>query len=233
MDSYISIIEAIKHACWVHNRKAEIKWISSEKYEQFPSKIKELKNYDGIIIPGGFGKRGTKGKLKAIEFCRKEKIPFLGLCLGMQLAIIEFAKNVCGLKEADSAEFSPKCKTPIINVMAAQKDILKEKKYGATMRLGIYKCNLKKGTNTAEFYDNKRHVLERHRHRYELNNDYRQVLEKNGMTMAGINPDKDLVEIIELKDHEFFVATQFHPEYKSRPLNPHPLFKGFIKACIN
>jgi len=232
MDSYISVLEAIKHASWFSNRKPEITWLSSEKYEKNPSSVKELKNFDGIIVPGGFGKRGVEGKIKAIEFCRKQKIPYLGLCFGLQLAVIEFSRNVCGLKGADSTEFTPKTPYPVIDVMMEQKALLKEKRYGGTMRLGDYKCQLKPGTLSFKAYGKQKCILERHRHRYEVNNAFRERLEKKGMIMAGINPEIDLVEIIELPDHPFFVASQFHPEFKSRPLRPHPLFREFIKASI-
>ena len=185
------------------------------------------------------------GKIKAIEFCRKQKIPYLGLCLGMQLAVVEFARNVCGLKKANSTEFNQKTKYPVIDVMPEQKALIREKKYGGTMRLGAYKCELKKNTRSWNAYGRVNIISERHRHRYELNNEFREALERKGMVMAGINPvkscqrqfnrvnpEKDLVEIIELKNHPFFVGTQFHPEYKSRPLRPHPLFREFIKASI-
>ena len=256
MDSYISIIEALKQASWFHKRKPEIHWLSAEKYEKSPRAVKELKNYNGVIVPGGFGSRGVEGKIKAIEFCRKQKIPYLGLCLGMQLAVVEFARNVCGLKGANSTEFAPNCPQPVIDVMLEQKALLKEKRYGGTMRLGAYKCELKTNTRSWNAYGRVKYISERHRHRYELNNEFREFLESRGMVMAGIhpvkspvklplalfnrgakqfnrvNPEKDLVEIIELKNHPFFVGTQFHPEYKSRPLKPHPLFREFIKACI-
>jgi len=232
MDSYISIIETIKHAAWFHKRKPEIFWLSSEKYERTPRLVKELKDYDGIIIPGGFGKRGVEGKIKAIEFCRKNKVPFLGLCLGMQLAVVEFARNVCGLKGAHSTEFSANCKYPVIDVMLEQKALLDEKKYGGTMRLGAYKCKIKPKTLSFKAYRTS-DTSERHRHRYELNNEFREVLEAKGMVMAGINPERNLVEIIELKKHPFFLGTQFHPEFKSRPLRPHPLFREFIRAAIH
>jgi CTP synthase len=231
MDSYISVIEAIKHACWFFKRKTEIRWLDAEEYEKNPRKVRELKNFSGIIVPGGFGSRGVEGKIKAIEFCRKNKIPYLGLCLGMQLAVVEFARNVCGFKGANSTEFNQKTKYPVIDVMPEQKVLLKEKKYGGTMRLGDYKCQIKKGTKSYLAYK-ENFVFERHRHRYELNNDFRGILEKKGMAVAGINPERDLVEIIELKDHPFFVATQFHPEFKSRPLRPHPLFREFVRACL-
>jgi CTP synthase len=231
MDSYISVIEAIKHASWFHNRKPEITWLSSEVYEKNPKLLKELKNFDGVIIPGGFGKRGIEGKIKAIEFCRKNKIPFFGLCLGLQLATIEFARHVAGIKGATSAEFDPESQAKVIDVMPDQKVLLSEKRYGATMRLGDYKCQITPGTISAKAYKSKM-ILERHRHRYEVNNAFRGELEKKGLIVAGVNPDRDLVEIVELKNHPFFLGTQFHPEFKSHPTNPHPLFKAFIGACI-
>jgi len=242
MDSYISIIEAIKHASWFFKRKPEIYWLSAEKYEKSPRLLKELRNYDGIIVPGGFGSRGVEGKIKAIEFCRQKKIPYLGLCFGMQLAVVEFARNVCKMKDANTAEIVKHCKYPVIDVMPEQKFLLKEKKYGGTMRLGVYPCLVKKGTISHSVYlksrwgrQNKKGdilVQERHRHRYELNNEFRKNLEQKGLVMAGINPEKDLVEIVEISRHPFFIATQFHPEFKSRPLRPHPLFREFIRASI-
>jgi len=231
MDSYISVIEAIKHAAYSLKRKPEIFWLSAERYEKNPQLIKELKNYNGIIVPGGFGKRGVEGKIKVISFCRKNKIPFLGLCLGMQLAVVEFARNVCGLKDANSTEFLPNSQHPVINIISEQKKLLKNKKYGGTMRLGAYKCKLAPNTISYKVYKSEI-IFERHRHRYELDNRYREILEKNGLQIAGVNPEKNLVEIIEIKNHPFFVATQFHPEFKSRPLNPHPLFKEFIRASL-
>jgi CTP synthase len=233
MDSYISVLEAIKHASFSQKRKPEIHWLSAEKYEKDSSSLIELKNFDGVIVPGGFGSRGIEGKIRAIEFCRKEKIPYLGLCLGMQLAVVEFARNVCGLKRANSTEFS-KTKYPVIDVMPEQKILLEEKRYGGTMRLGEYKCQLKERTISFAAYG-KKIVMERHRHRYEFNNEFRKILEKNGLKISGVNPERDLVEIIELSKeiHPFFVATQFHPEFKSRPLNPHPLFREFVKSAIS
>ena len=242
MDSYISVIEAIKHASWFFKRKPEIHWLAAESYERNPQKLKELKKYDGIIVPGGFGNRGVEGKIKAIGFCRKNKIPYLGLCLGMQLAVIEFARNVCGLKKANSVEFASSCQYPVIDVLPEQKALLREKQYGGTMRLGVYQCQIKPKTASFRAYlpsealakeGGSLIVSERHRHRYELNNEFREVLETEGMVMAGINPEKDLVEIIEVPRHPFFVASQFHPEFKSRPLRPHPLFKAFIRASIS
>jgi CTP synthase len=230
-DSYISVIESIKHACWYYNRKPEITWLSAEKYEDDPKALEELREYDGIIVPGGFGTRGVEGKIKAIQFLRENNIPFFGLCLGMQLATIEFARNVCGLKEATSTEFVKDAKDPVIDVMAEQKDLISEKRYGGTMRLGAYNCALKPDTQAFNAYQAKT-ISERHRHRYELNNRYRPLLEQNGLVMAGTNPEKDLVEIVELKNHPFFVGVQFHPEFKTRPLRPHPLFREFVGAAI-
>lgn len=238
MDSYLSVIEAIKVASWANNREPEITWLSAEKYDpstgsgQETEKAREeLKEYDGIIVPGGFGSRGTEGKIQAIRFCRENKLPYFGLCLGLQLAIIEFARNVCGLKDATSTEFEKDAKTPVIDVMGDQKALLEEKHYGATMRLGAYPCHIEKGTKAFEAYG-KEDIAERHRHRYELNNEYRKKLEEKGMVMSGVNTERDLVEIAELKEHPFFLGTQFHPEFQSRPLHPHPLFSAFLKACI-
>jgi CTP synthase len=242
MDSYISVIESIKHASWFFKREPEISWLSAEQYEKNPRKLQELKNYDGIVVPGGFGKRGIEGKIKAIEFCRKKKIPFFGLCLGMQLSVIEFARNVCRMKDANSKEFVKHCQYPVIDVLPEQKSILSEKRYGGTMRLGAYPCLLAKGTNVYQAYlkskwgkvNKKGNILiqERHRHRYELNNEFRKELKQKGLILAGINPERDLVEIIEAPRHPFFVGVQFHPEFKSRPLRPHPLFREFIRVAI-
>ncbi len=230
-DSYISVIEAVKHASWHFKAKPEITWLNCEDYEISPSKLKELKDYNGIIIPGGFGNRGVEGKIKAIEYARKNKIPFFGLCYGMQLATIEFARNVCGIKDASSVEINPKTKNPVIDVMPEQKVNIAEKKYGGSMRLGAYDCSLVKGTRAYGAYK-KTNISERHRHRYEFNNNYREELVKKGLVIGGLNEEKDLVEIVELAEHPFFVAVQFHPEFKSRPLAPHPLFKEFIKVAL-
>ncbi len=230
-DSYLSVIEAIKHASWNLNHKEEIVWLSAEKYEKDEKAVKELKQYDGIIIPGGFGTRGVEGKINVIKYCRKNNIPFLGLCLGMQLAVIEFARNVCKIKDASSSEFEKNCTHPIIDVMPDQKSILKRKSYGGTMRLGSYKCNIKPKTTSFKAYKRKE-IDERHRHRFEVNNEYREDLEKKGLIISGVNPDHNLIEIVEIKKHPFFVGVQFHPEYKSRPLSPHPLFSEFIKKSI-
>lgn len=241
-DSYISVIEAVKHAAWLNAARPELTWLSSEAYERDLRKLAELKKFDGIIVPGGFGSRGVEGKIKAAAFCRKNKIPYLGLCFGLQIAVIEFARNVCGLKDANTTEINKNTKNPVIDVMPDQKVLIQEKKYGGTMRLGEYLCRIGKGTQAHSIYSQARWgkagkagdllIQERHRHRYEVNNDFRQKLEAKGLVFSGINPERDLVEIIELPGHPFFLASQFHPELKSRPLNPHPLFRGFVKACF-
>ena len=241
-DSYLSVIEAIKHAAWAHNRKPDITWLNSDHYEKFPRAVSELKNYDGIIVPGGFGARGVEGKILTAKFCRENNIPYLGLCYGMQIATIEFARNVCGIKDAHSTEVKQKTPHPVIDILPEQKTNLQRKDFGATMRLGTYPCKLKAGTAAFRAYKNsdfKKEVKngdivisERHRHRYELNNEYKKTLEDKGLVMSGVNPDRDLVEIIELPKHKFYLGTQFHPEFKSRPLRPHPLFSAFVKACL-
>lgn len=231
MDSYISVIESVKHAAWANNKEADIHWLSAQKFEAGDKQeLAKLKEFDGIVVPGGFGTRGTEGKIKVIEYLRKNKIPFLGLCLGLQLAVIEFARNVCGIKDATSREFDAKANNPVIDLMEEQKELMKKHNYGGTMRLGAWDCELKPGTIAAKSYKEK-NISERHRHRYEVNNDYREQLVKKGLIVSGLNTKKDLVEIIELKDHPFFVAVQFHPEFKSRPLNSHPLFREFIKVA--
>lgn len=237
-DSYISVIEAVKHACWSQNLKPNMVWISSEQYETNKSKLKELKEYDGIIIPGGFGSRGIEGKIAAAGFCRENKIPYFGLCYGMQIATIEFARNVCGLKKANSEEIDSNTSYPVIHTMPDQLKKLKEKDYGSSMRLGSYVCKLEKDTKSFKAYSEAKNpvsgkppvISERHRHRYEFNNDYRDELIKKGLVVAGTNPERGLVEIIELPNHPFFVGVQFHPEFQSRPGRPHPLFAAFIKA---
>ncbi|MDD3032785.1 MAG: CTP synthase [Candidatus Pacebacteria bacterium] len=230
MDSYISVIEAIKHAGWDQNVKPNITWLSSSKYENGEG-LEELNNFDAIIVPGGFGTRGTEGKIKVIEYVRKNNIPFLGLCLGLQLSVIEYARNICGIKDATSREFDENGKNLVIDIMEEQKELLKNNNYGGTMRLGSWDCNIKKDTLAYNLYGSE-DIKERHRHRYEVDNNYRKILEDNGLIFSGINKDKDLVEIIELKNHPYFIACQFHPELKSRPLTPHPLFVGLMKAAI-
>ena len=228
-DAYISVAEALKHAGYKYNTKVNINWVDSEELEKDNVKLKEVfKNSKGILVPGGFGTRGTNGKIKAINYARTNKIPFLGICLGMQLAVIEFAQNVLKLEDATSTEFDPTCKNPVIDLMADQKSV---SNMGGTLRLGNYECTLVPNTLASKIYKSEK-ILERHRHRYEFNNKYREELEANGMVISGINEANNLVEIIELKDHPHFIASQFHPEFKSRPTRPHPLFDSFIKASI-
>lgn len=234
-DSYISVIESIKHASWFLKVKPIIHWINAEEYESASgrTKLDELKKLDGIIIPGGFGERGVEGKIKTVEFARKNKIPFLGLCYGLQIACIEYARNIAGLKEANSTEINRNTKYPVIDIMPEQKKNLEDSNYGATMRLGAYPALIKKRTLAWRAYKTPA-ISERHRHRWEVNPDYIEIFEKNGLIFSGKSPNGKLMEIIELspKDHPFFIATQFHPELKSRPLAPHPLFRDFIKAAI-
>lgn len=228
-DAYISVVESLKHAGYQEGTKIKINWIDSEELEKNTTNLKEIfKNSRGIIIPGGFGSRGTEGMIIAAKYARENKIPYLGLCLGMQIATIEFARNVCHLEDANSTEFDPLCKNPIIDLMANQKQIIN---MGGTLRLGNYECKLKKDTLAYQDYQNEL-IHERHRHRYEFNNKYRSIFEENGLIFSGINPQADLVEIIELPYHPHYIACQFHPEFKSRPNRPHPLFKSFIKASI-
>src|SRR3989344_1118951 len=229
-DSYISVIEAVKHAAWANNRQPVITWLNAEEYEKNPRALVKLREFDGIIVPGGFGSRGIEGKIKVISFARTNAIPFLGLCYGLQLAVVEFARNVCNLKKAHTTEIAPNTAHPEICTMSEQLANIANKNLVVTMRLGGYVCEIKKGTLARKIYGSDM-VCERHRHRYEVNNKYLDELEKKGLVRSGINPDKNLVEIIELPKHKFFVATKFHPELKSRPLNPHPIFKSFIKAA--
>jgi len=232
-DSYISVIEAIKHAAYYYKKKPIIDWVDAEKFEHNIRSVKELRQYDGIIVPGGFGSRGIEGKIEAIKFCRRNKIPFLGLCYGMQLMVVEFARNICDMKKANSTEINRKTPYPVIDIMPEQKNNLEAKNYGATMRLGVYPATLIKETIAFDAY--KEHLIsERHRHRWEVNPDYIKKLENKGLIFSGQSPDRRLMEIAELSRdrHPFFLGTQFHPEFKSRPLNPHPLFREFIKAAI-
>jgi CTP synthase len=226
-DAYKSIYESLIHAGIANDAKVEIRKIDSEDLQkQGPDKL--LEGVCGILVPGGFGYRGIEGKISAVRFARENNIPFLGLCLGMQCAVIEFARYVCGLKDANSTEFKANNKNPVICLLEEQEKILN---LGGTMRLGAYPCSLKKNTLASKLYRKSR-VEERHRHRFEFNNKYRSLLEKKGMVFSGLYPKGNLVEIIELKKHPFFIAVQFHPEFKSKPDHPHPLFKGFIKAAL-
>jgi CTP synthase len=226
-DAYISVVEALKHAGVYHSAAVNIRWVNAEHVNNETVEML-LKGVDGILVPGGFGDRGIEGKIRAIQYARENKIPYLGLCLGMQCAVIEFARNVAGLKGANSTEFDPHTSHPVIDLMPEQKDIDEK---GGTMRLGVYPCKVIEGTKAYEAYKDEL-IYERHRHRYEFNNQYRELLTSKGLVLSGLSPDEKLVEIIELKDHPYFVASQFHPEFKSRPLKPHPLFRDFIGAML-
>ena len=239
-DSYISVIESLKFAAWANKAKPVLEWINAEKFETDKKALKELGEYDGILIPGGFGSRGIEGKILAAKYARENKIPYFGLCLGLQIMTIEFARHVLKLRGATSEEFANMPKHPVIHTMEDQMQKIEDKDYGNTMRLGAYKCKLIKETKAYKSYlsagwikaKGSSVISERHRHRYEVNNKYREKLEKKGLRVAGINPKRDLVEILEVADHPFMVGTQFHPEFKSRPLRPHPLFYEFIKAAL-
>ncbi len=221
-DSYMSVVEALKHSCLQNKVNLDLVWIDADNYE-----IEDLKNLNGVVVPGGFGYRGIEGKIGAIEYLRKNKIPFLGICLGLQCAVIEFARNVCGISDANSTEFSQTTKNPVIDLLPNQD--LEADDVGASMRLGTYPCKIQSDTMTKDIYNNEI-IYERHRHRYEVNNKFRNELESKGLVFSGLSPDEDLVEMIELKDHPYFVASQFHPEFKSRPWDPAPMFNSFIAA---
>ncbi len=225
-DSYISVVESLQHAGFVNKVKVEIEMVDSETI--VAENVKEkLSKYDAIVVPGGFGNRGIEGMIETIKYAREEKVPFLGICLGMQMTVIEYARNVLGLKDANSAEFSENTKNPVIHIMETQKDI---KKKGGTMRLGSYPCVIKGGSLAEEVYGTNK-IDERHRHRFEYNNEYKERLENAGLMCSGVSPDGSLVEIVEIKEHPYFIAGQFHPELKSRPNRPAPLFVGLIKAA--
>jgi len=233
-DAYISVIEAIKYSAYHLGKKPVLTWLNAADFEKKDkNKLKELSKYDGILVPGGFGERGIEGKLNVIEYARKNKIPYFGLCYGMQLLVVEYARNVLGLRSATTHEINPKAKHLIIDIMPDQKEKLKEKDYGGSMRLGGYVAVLKKNTIARDAYGKNR-IEERHRHRYEVNPEYIEQIEKAGLVFSGTSPDKTLMEIAELpRDiHPFFAGTQFHPEFQARPLKPHPLFTAFIKAGI-
>ncbi len=233
-DSYISVIEAIKHASYKLQKKPIIEWINSEIYERDKSRLAELDNYDGIIVPGGFGERGVEGKILAIQYVRENRIPYLGLCYGMQLMVVEFARNVLGLKNAHTTEIKLRCQHPVIDLMPYQKKNIKESHYGATMRLGNYPCKIENNTIAKRAY-NKKNIIERHRHRYEVNPRYINKIEDGGLKFSGKSPDKKLMEIAELPAnmHPFMLGSQFHPEFTSSPLKPNPLFLKFIKASLD
>lgn len=230
-DSYISVIEAVKHAAWHNHAKPVMEWIDSEDFEKDPKKVSLLGTYDGILVPGGFGSRGVEGIIHTIRYAREKKIPYLGLCYGMQLACIEFVRNVLGRSAAHTMEIDAMTTEPVIHINPHQAINVRENRYGGTMRLGAYDCVIIKGSRVYRAYGQDR-ISERHRHRYEFNNEYRDNIEAAGLQVVGVNPENNLVEIVELRDHPFFVGTQFHPEFKSRPMEPHPLFREFVRAAL-
>ena len=224
-DSYLSVVESLRHAGFANNVKVDIDFVDSETINE--KNVKEiLSKYNAILVPGGFGSRGIEGMIEAIKYARENNVPFLGICLGMQMAVVEFARDVLGLKDANSEEFAPNGKNNVIHIMEEQKGIYKK---GGTMRLGSYPCVLKKGSLAERLYG-KTEINERHRHRFEYNNSYKEQMEKAGLICSGTSPDGELVEIVELPEHKYFIAGQFHPEFKSRPNRPQPLFVGLIKA---
>jgi CTP synthase len=227
VDSYKSISESLIHAGISNHTKVEVTYFDAATLNS-SNVAEKLRDLDGVIIPGGFGNRGIEGKISAIEYLRKNKIPFLGICLGMQLAAIEFARNVLKLSDADSQEFNPKSSNQVIHLMEDQKSVTD---MGGTMRLGAYPCQLESGSRAASAYETSS-ISERHRHRYEFNNDFRDAFSSHGMRFSGLSPDGRLVEMIELEDHPWYVACQFHPELKSKPMHPHPLFKNFVTASL-
>lgn len=226
-DAYISVVEALKHGGIAHKASVEIEWVNSEEVTR-ENAVSIFENVDGILVPGGFGSRGMDGKIHAIEYARTHNIPFLGLCVGMQLAIVEFARNVLDLKDAHSIELDPSTNHPVINLMEDQNNVTD---IGGTLRLGAYPCVLDEKSKAYQLYESK-DISERHRHRYEVNNYYREDLAKAGLSLCGLSPDGKIVEMIELPDHPWFIATQAHPEFKSRPNRPHPLFRGFVGAAL-
>jgi CTP synthase len=233
-DAYLSVIEAIKFSSYHLGVKPEITWINAKDLESGKLPVSSLRQYQGIIVPGGFGETGIEGKIKAVEFARKNKIPYFGLCYGLHMLVIEYARHIAGLNEANTTEINPKTPHPVIDILPEQKEKLANKDYGGSMRLGAYPCALKKGTVVRDAYG-KGEISERHRHRFEINPEFVKQLEENGLVFSGVSPERDyLMEIAELpkEEHPFFVGTQFHPELKARPLEPHPLFTAFIKASI-
>jgi CTP synthase len=230
-DVYVSVIEALKHASWANGVSPKLHWIDSDQFEKGESVEKVLGNMNGVVVPGGFGGRGVEGIIKTIQFAREKKKPYLGLCFGMQLATVEFARNVAKLNRANTTEIDDNSDCGVIHVMPEQEKLLVGKEYGGTMRLGSFPCKLVPGTLAKEAYG-RNEVYERHRHRYEFNNQFKDKLRQSGLVVSGTSLDGKLVEIIEIPNHPFFVGTQFHPEFKSRPLRPHPLFRSFIEVCL-
>ena len=226
-DAYLSVAEALRHAGYYHNTNVTIHWIDSEELNM-ENVLEKLHEIDGLIVPGGFGSRGIEGMIQAVKYAREQKIPYFGICLGMQVGVIEYARNVAGILDANSGEFDEICKNKVIDFMPGQSGDIDK---GGTLRLGAYPCVIKAGTTMEACYG-KKEIFERHRHRYEVNNDYRKVLQENGLVFGGTSPDGRLVETIELPNRSFYVGVQYHPEFKSRPNRPHPLFVGFIKAAL-
>ncbi len=226
-DAYLSIVESLHHAGYANDASVNIRWIQSENLDR-SNVAEKLAGCHGILVPGGFGDRGIQGMIEAVKYARENKIPYFGICLGMQIAAIEFTRNVLNLPDADSTEFNENCANPVIDIMPDQREITEK---GGTMRLGLYPCKLTPNSRSRKLYQDEL-IYERHRHRYEFNNAYREAFEANGMMLAGLSPDKRLVEIIEMPDHPWFVGVQFHPEFKSRPNRPQPLFLDFIRAAI-
>lgn len=231
-DSYVCVLEAIKHACWYLGVKPKISWVDSERLKK--EGTGSLKDFSGIIIPQGWGSRGIEGKILTAQYARENKIPYLGLCFGMQMAVIEFARNVCGLPHANTTEADPKTPHPVIHIMPDQRQYLEKHQYGGTIRLGAWPCKILPETKLAGAYGGGKSLVvkERHRHRFEFNLKYRQLFEEHGMVISGTSPDGKLVEAVELANHPFFLGTQFHPEFKSRPLAPHPVFLAFVRSCL-
>lgn len=228
-DAYLSVVEALQHGGIAHYARVHIKWIQADDLTEEGADLdKAFEDVQGILVPGGFGNRGIEGKMLAARYAREHKIPYLGICLGMQIAVIEFARHVVGLTDADSTEFNPDTPDPVIDIMPDQKGKVQT---GGTMRLGRYDCHLVEGTKARELYGQE-DIVERHRHRFEFNNDYRERLTEAGLVISGLNTERNLVEVVELKDHPWFVACQYHPEFKSRPNRPHPLFAGLVGAAI-
>lgn len=226
-DAYLSVSEALRHAGFFYNAYIHIHWIDSEKITEENTK-EVLKGLDGILVPGGFGYRGTEGMILAAKYAREEEIPYFGICLGMQIAVIEYARHAAGITDADSGEFNELCENKVIDFMPGQSDEIDK---GGTLRLGAYPCVIRPGTTMERCYGTLE-ISERHRHRYEFNNDYREALTSAGLVLSGLSPDGRLVETVELTDQPFFVGVQYHPEFKSRPNHAHPLFKGFVQAAL-
>ncbi|MBI4093027.1 MAG: CTP synthase [Candidatus Kerfeldbacteria bacterium] len=229
-DSYVSVIESIKHAAWKLHRRPQITWLDAEEFEKDKRALSKLAKYDGVIVPGGFGSRGAEGKISAIKYVRKHRIPYFGLCYGFQLATVEIARDVLKFRRAQTTEIDPRTPYPVIDMLPEQRAKMAQRDFGGTMRLGEYRCRLRPGTLTRRAYGTTQ-VFERHRHRYEVNNRYRAVFERAGFIVAGVNPERNLIEIMELQNHPFFIGVQFHPEFKSYPLYPHPLFLAFVRAA--